>query len=293
MKWNEVRVVTTAEAADAVTNILMTNGAGGVQVDDSGTEYQLITYFPATTALPEVVAQIETQVQGLAQYGLNPGKGTVRVQTRDDADWVDKWEQYYHPVRLTRWLTIVPRWEDYQPQQPGERLIYLDPGKAFGTGTHPTTRLTLQALEAVVRGGEEMIDVGTGSGILAIYARMLGVSRVTANDISEDAVASAKRNLQLNPQAAPITVSVGSMLDGVAQQVDLITANILPDVLTPLIPQAWNCLKPAGHLLLSGIITAKKEQLVDTLTAAGFVLEETVQRGDWVALIARRPGEDE
>lgn len=293
MKWNEVRVVTTAEAADAVTNILMTNGAGGVQVDDSGEEYQLIAYFPATTALPEVVTQIETQVQGLEQYGLNPGEGKVVVRSRDDADWANKWEQYYHPVRLTRWLTIVPRLEDYQPQQPGERLIYLDPGKAFGTGTHPTTRLTLQALEAVVRGGEEMIDVGTGSGILAIYARMLGVRQVTANDISEDAVESAKRNFQLNPQALPITVSVGSMLDGVTRKVELITANILPDVLTPLIPQAWKCLKPAGHLLLSGIITAKKEQLIETLVASGFVLEETLQRGDWVALIARRPGEDE
>lgn len=293
MKWNEVRVATTAEAADAVTNILMTNGAGGVQVDDSGTEYQIITYFPATPALPEIVTQIETQVRGLTQYGLNPGKGKVSVRSRDDADWVDKWEQYYHPLRLTRWLTIVPRWEDYQPQQANERLIYLDPGKAFGTGTHPTTRLTLQALEIVVRGGEEMIDVGTGSGILAIYARMLGVSRVTANDISEEAVESAKRNLQLNPQAAPITVSVGSMLDGITHQVDLITANILPDVLIPLIPQAWPRLKPAGHLLLSGIIASKEEQLVDTLTATGFVLEETLRRGDWVALIARRPGEDE
>lgn len=293
MKWNEVRVATTAEAADAVTNILMTNGAGGVQVDDSGTEYQIITYFPATPALPEIVTQIETQVRGLTRYGLNPGKGKVSVRSRDDADWVDKWEQYYHPLRLTRWLTIVPRWEDYQPQQANERLIYLDPGKAFGTGTHPTTRLTLQALEMVVRGGEEMIDVGTGSGILAIYARMLGVSRVTANDISEEAVESAKRNLQLNPQAAPITVSVGSMLDGITHQVDLITANILPDVLIPLIPQAWPRLKPAGHLLLSGIIASKEEQLVDTLTATGFVLEETLRRGDWVALIARRPGEDE
>lgn len=293
MKWNEVRVATTAEAADAVTNILMTNGAGGVQVDDSGTEYQIITYFPATPALPEIVTQIETQVRGLTRYGLNPGKGKVSVRSRDDADWVDKWEQYYHPLRLTRWLTIVPRWEDYQPQQANERLIYLDPGKAFGTGTHPTTRLTLQALEIVVRGGEEMIDVGTGSGILAIYARMLGVSRVTANDISEEAVESAKRNLQLNPQAAPITVSVGSMLDGITHQVDLITANILPDVLIPLIPQAWPRLKPAGHLLLSGIIASKEEQLVDTLTATGFVLEETLRRGDWVALIARRPGEDE
>ncbi|MFK5676361.1 50S ribosomal protein L11 methyltransferase [Ligilactobacillus sp. LYQ60] len=293
MKWNEVRVVTTAEAADAVTNILMTNGAGGVQVDDAGTEYQLITYFPATTALPEVVTQIETQVQGLTQYGLNPGRGKVSVCSRDDADWVDKWEKYYHPLRLTRWLTIVPRWEDYQPQQADERLIYLDPGKAFGTGAHPTTRLTLQALEVVVRGGEEMIDVGTGSGILAIYARMLGVSQVMANDISEEAVESAKRNFQLNPQAAPITVSVGNMLDGVTHRVDLITANILPDVLTPLIPQAWTWLKPTGHLLLSGIIAMKKEQLVDALTATGFVLEETFQRGDWVALVARRPGKDE
>lgn len=319
MGWTAIKVITSSEAVEAVSYILTDEGAVGVQIDDAAdfqnlkpgrygkygeivdpktiphrTSGAAVTgYFPEKTFVPEVIPTIKQRVAQLAQFELDPGQAIVSAAEVDDEQWATVWQKYYHPLRVTNHLTIVPEWEKYQASSEDERLIYLDPGMAFGTGTHPTTRLMLEALEIVVRGGESMIDVGTGSGVLSIAAKQLGADQIQAYDIDNVAVRSAKKNLALNPVAADIQVGVNSLLDGIHTQVDLIVANILAEIIVPLVPQAMANLKPGGHFLVSGIIKDKADLIQTKLQDEGFILDQTLRMKDWYGMIAHKPTEDE
>lgn len=319
MDWTAITVVTSSEAVEAVSYILTDEGAQGVQIEDAAdfahlqpgkygkygeivdpqtiphrqSGAQLTGYFPQKTFVPELIPTIKQRVAKLKDYGLNPGEGTVTAAAVDNQEWATVWQKYYHPHRVTHELTIVPQWEDYQPQQSAEKLLVLDPGMAFGTGTHPTTRLMLSALEDVVRGGESMIDVGTGSGVLSIAAKQLGAGDVAAYDIDDVAVKSAQKNLSLNPVAKDVKLGVNSLLDGIHTQVDLIVANILAEIIVPLIPQAYENLKPGGHFLVSGIIDDKAALIRQKLADQGFIIDSETKMKDWHGMIAHKPAGDE
>lgn len=316
MEWTQVTVITESEAVEAVSYILDDSGATGVKIEDSKdfdhlekmgfgviaeaesiphltSGAQVTAYFPQNVFVPEILPTIQQRVNQLREFGLNPGVGKVIAVPVDDEDWATAWEKYYQPVRITHDLTVVPEWIEYQPQQPNEKLIRLDPGMAFGTGTHPTTTLMLQALEMEVRGGESMIDVGTGSGVLSIVARLLGADEVQAYDLDQIAVDSALENIKLNPEAAPIKIGANSLLDGIHTQVDLIVANILAEIIVPLVPQAFENLKPGGKFLTSGIIADKFELIYQTLVENGFEVRETLRIKDWYGIIAIKPLPDE
>lgn len=294
MDWIKLTVTTTNEASEAVINLLMENGAGGVEIDDSDlSQVELATYFQAQAGLVELLPELEQKIAQLREFGLDPGKGTVKLAELDDDSWADVWKKYYHPVRLTRYLTIVPSWESYTPETTDEKVIKLDPGRAFGTGTHPTTKLALQALETVVRGGETMIDVGTGSGVLSIAAKYFGVAQIAAYDVDAEAVKAAEENLALNDMQDAITVGANDLLAGIKTKVELITANILAEIIVPLIPQAYECLKPGGIFITSGIIADKKDLIVSELEAKGFVIDQILNMKDWYSIIAHMPMTDE
>lgn len=294
MDWTELVVETTNEAIDAVTNILMENEAGGVQIDDDDlNDVRIITYFPANVNVAEKVPELEMQIKGLSRFGIDSGKATVKLSDVNDDSWRDVWKKYYHPVRITRYLTIVPSWEDYQPENADEKVIRLDPGRAFGTGTHPTTRLALLALEKEIRGSESMIDVGTGSGVLSIAAKYLGAGEIDAYDIDDEAIKATKENVALNPIAKDINIGTNSLLDGISKKVNLIVANILAEIIVPLIPQAKECLNPGGKFITSGIINDKKDLIVNELTKHGFVIDEILNQKDWYSIIAHLPSEGE
>ena len=294
MDWTELVVETTNEAIDAVTNILMENKAGGVQIDDDDlNDVRIITYFPANVNVAEKVPELEMQIKGLSQFGIDPGKAAVKLSDVNDDSWRDVWKKYYHPVRITRYLTIVPSWEDYQPENADEKVIRLDPGRAFGTGTHPTTRMALLALEKEIRGSESMIDVGTGSGVLSIAAKYLGAGEIDAYDIDDEAIKATKENVALNPVAQDINIGTNSLLDGISKKVNLIVANILAEIIVPLIPQAKECLNPGGKFITSGIINDKKDLIVNELTKHGFVIDEILNQKDWYSIIAHLPNEGE
>lgn len=294
MDWIKLTVTTTNEASEAVINLLMENGAGGVEIDDSDlSQVELATYFQAQAGLVELLPELEQKIAQLREFGLDPGKGTVKLAELDDDSWADVWKKYYHPVRLTRYLTIVPSWESYTPETTDEKVIKLDPGRAFGTGTHPTTKLALQALETVVRGGEAMIDVGTGSGVLSIAAKYFGVAQIAAYDVDAEAVKAAEENLALNGMQDAITVGANDLLAGIKTKVGLITANILAEIIVPLIPQAYECLKPGGIFITSGIIADKKDLIVSEIEAKGFVIDQILNIKDWYSIIAHMPTTDE
>ncbi|GGI66235.1 50S ribosomal protein L11 methyltransferase [Enterococcus alcedinis] len=315
MKWNEVKVETASEAVEAIANILMEAGASGVAIEDTldienfksdaygelldketytGLEEGalVMAYFPETIFLPEILPFITSQITKLPEFGLAIGKNEITVSEVQDENWATAWKKYYHPVRVTRYLTIVPSWETYEALDPNEKIITLDPGMAFGTGTHPTTNLTLQALEVSLRGGETVLDVGTGSGVLSIASKYLGAKDVYAYDLDEVAVRAAKENMDLNEIAKDVHVSANDLLKDVTVEADIIVANILADIILLMIPDAWRLLKQTGKLIVSGIIADKKNLVIDAMEAQGFIVEEILQQKDWFAIILGKP-EDE
>ncbi|CAM2783135.1 50S ribosomal protein L11 methyltransferase [Latilactobacillus sakei] len=294
MEWTKVTVATVNEAVEAIANILTEAGAEGIQIEDASINDTLVgdvaavsAFFPETVFVPEKLPLIRQRVLQLTEFGLSIGEGSVNLQQVADDDWATAWKKYYQPTRLTRFLTVVPSWTDYQPTDEREALIRMDPGMAFGTGTHPTTHLSVQMLEMVLRGGEQLIDVGTGSGVLSIAAAHLGVQDIRAYDVDQVAVDAAVANFDLNPVTQGIIVKPNDLLHGITGAADVIVANMLPVVLVPLIPQVPALLKEGGHLLLAGIITEKEAVIRETLSANGLMVEESLHMGDWVGLITR------
>ena len=315
MKWNQVSVLTTSEAVEAVSNILMEVGANGVAIEDSLDALnfesdafgeildietfdhikegaKVIAYFPETVFLPEILPTVELRVNQLEDFGLEVGEKTIETSEVVENDWATAWKKYYHPVNISRYLTIVPEWQEYTPHSADEHVMKLDPGMAFGTGTHPTTRLTLQALEVVLRGGETVIDVGTGSGILSIASKCLGAETVYAYDLDDVAVASAKENMNLNPIAKDVIVDANNLLVGIDKRADVIVANILADIIIELIPDAYRCLNDNGTFIISGIIEDKEASVLEVLYANGFEVDQRFQQKDWLAFIIKKVTED-
>lgn len=315
MKWNQVSVLTTSEAVEAVSNILMESGANGVAIEDAMDVVnfesdafgeildvatfdhikegaKVIAYFPETIFLPEILPTVEARVLQLEEFGLNIGENKIETSEVVESDWATAWKKYYHPVNISRYLTIVPEWQDYTPHSTDEHVMKLDPGMAFGTGTHPTTRLTLQALEVVLRSGETVIDVGTGSGVLSIASKCLGAGEVYAYDLDEVAVASAKENMNLNPVAKDVIVAPNNLLVGIDKKADVIVANILADIIIELIPDAYRCLNEDGTFIISGIIEDKESAVLEVLYENGFVVDQRFQQKDWLAFILKKANEE-
>lgn len=315
-EWNEYSVLINREASEAVSNILMEMGSSGVAVVDRQDfaglpEYGFDTlwaldeskfpkedvvvkgYFHQPDRLDLLKQKIVDRVDRLKEFDLGVSDFSVEYAEVNDDDWAETWKKYYHPVDVSHFLTIVPQWEEYVKKHENEMLITLDPGLAFGTGTHPTTQLCLQLLETSVRKGQTLVDVGTGSGVLSIAAAYFGAKPVYAYDLDDIAVSSAKSNIQLNDLEDRITVSANDLLNGIDLEADIVVANILAEIIELLIPDAMRVLKPNGKFIASGIIADKKDRMIDQMKDAGFVIEQVNQMGDWLAILARKPLLDE
>lgn len=315
MKWNEVSVHTSNEAIEAVANILIEAGSGGVAIenvqdflstpDDGFGEIRILenqdyvkegslvkAYFPETTNLTEILPDIKQRIETLKSFGLSIEPNEMTVEGVKEENWASAWKKYYHPQRITRYLTVAPQWEDYEPQLPGEHVIRLDPGLAFGTGTHATTRLSLQALETYIRGNETILDVGTGSGILSIASMALGAGEVFAFDLDDVAVKSAQDNVALNKHAEKIHVSANDLLKGIDTEAEIVVANILAEIIVPLIPDAYRLVKPNGYFITSGIIEMKKDLILEELDKQSFTIVQVLQMKDWFAIVAQKVEED-
>ena len=311
MKWSEIAIHTTNEAVEPISNILHEAGASGVVIEDPeelfkeredqfGEIYQLNpddypkegvvmkAYLPVTSFLGEAVEGIKEAINNLIIYDIDLGLNAVSISEVNEEEWATAWKKYYHPVKISEKVTIVPTWEHYEPVSSDELIIELDPGMAFGTGTHPTTVMCIQALEKMVRKGDKVVDVGTGSGVLSIAAAMLGASKVEALDLDEVAVQSAKINVKLNKVQDVVNVSLNNLLDGVTEQQDVVVANILAEVIMRFTDDVATGLKTGGYFISSGIISAKKNDVKEALIQSGFEIVETMTMEDWVAFIAKK-----
>ncbi|GLB46927.1 ribosomal protein L11 methyltransferase [Philodulcilactobacillus myokoensis] len=288
MKWTKLSILISNEAASAVSNMLEQIDANGIQIQNIDHQIQMTAYFPPKSSVESKIKSLKHQVKGLNQFGLNPGKYQISTSIVDDQQWGIAWEKNYHVTKITRFLTIVPSWQTYHVQMPGEIVLKLDPKRAFGTGIHPTTQLTLQLMEASIHGEEHVLDVGTGSGILSIAAVKLGAKEAKGFDVTDDSITSAKRNVKLNHVSDKVIISTNNLLDHINEHADLIVANMLTKFILPLIPQANKNLKNDGLFIISGIINTDLTTILDQLTENHFQIIEVSSMKDWYGIIAKK-----
>ena len=248
---------------------------------------KITAYYPEHVDIDAVEKEVAQRLSALSDFGVNAGDIHYDTQELAEQDWAENWKKYYEPTRISHDLTIVPSWTDYEAKT-GEKIIRLDPGMAFGTGTHPTTKMSLFALEQVLRGGETVLDVGTGSGVLSIASSLLGAKSIYAYDLDEVAVRVAQENIDLNAGTENIHVATGNLLQGVDIQADVIVANILADILINMTEDAYRLVKDEGYLIMSGIISEKWEMVRESAEKAGFFLETHMIQGEWNACVFKK-----
>jgi len=302
MNYTEVTVSTTTQGAELISDVLMRLGAAGTQILDRADlpdpahptanwelmDQSVIDAMPVDVQvkawfdddmLPKVLSPLREQLQLLK----NPDLGTLELtlQGVKEEDWAENWKQYYKPFRIGKHMVVKPTWEPWDTQ-PGDLLIEIDPGMAFGTGTHETTSMCVSLIEKYYQGGT-LLDVGTGSGILAIAAARLGARGIVAVDIDPDAVRVAKENVAHNGLENAIEVRKGDLLKGLSQQFDFAVANILAPVICMLAQPLKTHLAPGGRFICSGIISEAENDVRQALLQANYTIDETCRKGDWVA----------
>ena len=305
MQWIEVNVAVTHEAVEAVADMLTSIGSKVVAIEDpqlindlrnSGTwelcdipeqeNTEVVTvsaYYADDEKLEKRLAEIDEQLALIEERIGKYRFGNTRFRKVSEQDWANEWKQYFHVTHVGKGLVIKPSWEEYAPKE-GEHVIEIDPGMAFGTGTHHTTNMMMERLEKVITPDSTVFDVGTGSGILAIAAAMLGAKSVKAVDIDGVAVRVAKENVADNGLSGQIEVREGDLLHGTEGKADVIIANIIADIVIMLLQDIPQKLNDNGVLLASGIIEERMPDVEAAAQAQGLYVDAVDHRGGWVVM---------
>ena len=303
MDWTDLKITVPAAHAQAAQDIATGISGGGIYIEDYRDleqqveaiahvdliEQDLLDKRRDEVAVHLYVAPDENaaEIADLLRDRLARAEVPYRLDSAGvrEEDWQNSWKQYYHAMDIGRRLAIVPSWERYDTDR---TVITLDPGMAFGTGTHETTALCLEVLDEVIAGGERVLDIGTGSGILAIAALKLGAAAAEGVDIDPMCVRTAGENAALNGVADRLTVLVGDLSDKATGTYDVICANIVANAIKALAPSAAPLLKEGGTFLASGVIDEREAEVAAALEAAGFTLTETKRKNGWVCFVCTR-----
>lgn len=310
MRWWEVQCTVPSESVEGISALLMewpeVQGVAvegrtedqplhpewGEWFDESllKTDTMVVSFYVPEwveeRAIRDRIAVDYTAVRN-AGLALPSIESSVRIGTVDETDWENAWKAHYQPISIGKTLAIVPTWERDSFSDPHRRVLYLEPGMAFGTGTHATTQLCMEVIETLPLSGKVVLDVGCGTGVLAMTAALCGADHVTAVDIDPVAVSAAQVNVGLNAMDELVTVTEGNLLDGwTGGQFDVAVANILRDAVILLMPQVWNQLKPGGLFLSSGYVETQAERVEAELVRTGFTDVRWFMKEDWVVLMA-------
>ena len=309
-------VRTTTAGAEIVSALFMDLGIPGAMIEDKADyeinqrpsgywdildesllkgmedDVKVTVYIPADDRSADTVAAARAGLEGLKRQdlGCDLGKLTLDIGSQDDEDWAENWKSRYKPFRLGEHFVVKPTWESYDPA-PDDLIIQIDPGMAFGSGTHETTGMCAALIEEYVAPGMTVVDVGTGTGILAIAAALRGARPVVASDIDPMAVRVARENIALNGLGDVVTAAEGDLLTAIRQTCDVMVANIIADVICGMAAQARTLIVPGGLFICSGIASEREGEVLEALRRAGYETPRVEHRGEWVAMAARNPAE--
>ena len=316
MKWNRFTVKTKTEAEDIVISTLAEVGTEGVEIQDKqplteedkaqmfvdimpegpaddGVAY-LNFYLEEDADKEAILKDVREALDDLKNF-MDIGEATIEESQTEDKDWINNWKQYFHQFYVDD-ILIVPSWEEVKAEDKDKMILHIDPGTAFGTGMHETTQLVIRQLKKYVTPDTEMLDVGTGSGILGIVALKLGAKHVLGTDLDPCAVPAVAENKEANQIVdETFDMVIGNIIDDKAiqdqagyEKYDIVTANILADVLIPLTPVIVNQMKKGAYYITSGILDVKEEVVVEAVKAAGLTVVEVTHQGEWVSVTARK-----
>ena len=316
MKWNRFTVKTKTEAEDIVISTLAEVGIEGVEIQDKqplteedkaqmfvdimpegpaddGIAY-LNFYLEEDADKEAILKDVREALDDLKNF-MDIGEATIEESQTEDKDWINNWKQYFHQFYVDD-ILIVPSWEEVKAEDKDKMILHIDPGTAFGTGMHETTQLVIRQLKKYVTPDTEMLDVGTGSGILGIVALKLGAKHVLGTDLDPCAVPAVAENKEANQIVdETFDMVIGNIIDDKAiqdqagyEKYDIVTANILADVLIPLTPVIVNQMKKGAYYITSGILDVKEEVVVEAVKAAGLTVVEVTHLGEWVSVTARK-----
>lgn len=316
MKWNKFTLKTRAEMEDIVIATLAEAGVQGVEIEDRQplTEYDkqqmfvdilpdmpeddgvayLNFYLEPEDDKEQILADVKKALDELQEF-LDLGECTITESETEDKDWINNWKTYFKQFYVDD-ILIIPSWEEVKEEDKDKVIIHIDPGTAFGTGMHETTQLCIRQLKKYVTPETELLDVGTGSGILSIIALKLGAKHAVGTDLDPCAVPAVEENKEANGiPAEAFDMMIGNIIDDKTVQdtvgyekYDIVTANILADVLVPLTPVIVHQMKPGGLYITSGILDVKEEVVKEAVTAAGLEIVEVTHQGEWVSVTARK-----
>ncbi len=323
MKWKKFTIKTVTDAEDIIISTLYDIGLEGAQIEDKipltplekeqmfvdilpdGPEDDGIAYLSFFVEeseenpvdADEMVANINRELDDLRNF-MDVGEGTVMVSETEDIDWINNWKQFFHQFYIDD-LLVIPSWEEVKPEDKDKKILHIDPGTAFGTGMHETTQLCIRQLKKHITPETELLDVGTGSGILAIISLMYGISHAVGTDLDPCAAEAVRENMEANGIAPEcFEMMIGNIItdkevqDKVGyEKYDIVVANILADVLVPLTPVVARHLKPGGIYITSGIIDNKEQTVRDAMEAAGLAILEVTRQGEWVSITGELAGE--
>ncbi|NSJ84081.1 50S ribosomal protein L11 methyltransferase [Blautia wexlerae] len=316
MKWNRFTVKTKTEAEDIVISTLAEVGIEGVEIQDKqplteedkaqmfvdimpegpaddGVAY-LNFYLEEDADKEAILKDVREALDDLKNF-MDIGEATIEESQTEDKDWINNWKQYFHQFYVDD-ILIVPSWEEVKAEDKDKMILHIDPGTAFGTGMHETIQLVIRQLKKYVTPDTEMLDVGTGSGILGIVALKLGAKHVLGTDLDPCAVPAVAENKEANQIVdETFDMVIGNIIDDKAiqdqagyEKYDIVTANILADVLIPLTPVIVNQMKKGAYYITSGILDVKEEVVVEAVKAAGLTVVEVTHQGEWVSVTARK-----
>lgn len=327
MKWKKFRIKTKTEAEDIIISTLYDIGLEGAQIEDNvpltplEKEQMFVDILPQMqeddgiaylsffveetedgellmngeiTKEEEILNAVKTELDGLRDF-MDIGEGSIAIDETEDIDWINNWKQYFKQFYVDD-ILIIPSWEEVKEEDKDRMSIHIDPGTAFGTGMHETTQLCIRQLKKFVKEDTELLDVGTGSGILSIVALKLGAKHAVGTDLDPCAVPAVEENKEVNEiPAQDFDMMIGNIIDDKEVQdkvgyekYDIVVANILADVLVPLTPVIVNQMKKGGIYITSGIIDNKEETVVEAVKAAGLEVLEVTYQGEWVSVTARK-----